>query len=375
MASIRKRPNGQWRARYRDDAGREHAKHFDRKVDAQRWLDEVTTSVLTGRYVDPRAGKVTVRKYAEGWQASQTCRPTTALRVDSTLRNHVLPTFGDRPVASVRPSEVQAWVRALGAELGPQTVRTVYSVLRSLMRAAALDRVIAASPCVRVSLPSAPRKSLVVPSAEDVALLSSKLPAGMRVVPYLAAGLGLRPGEVFGLEVADVDFLRRTVRVERQLDERGRLAPLKTAGSQRTVPLPAVVAERLAAHIAATGRRSGLVLAGRSGEAVRRNSFGKAWRAAVDKSGVGAGLRLHDLRHAYASALIVAGESVKVVQARLGHASAMVTLDVYGHLWPDSDDKTRAAVEAFLAPVADSARTPEANGQVSAPGAEFLEKS
>jgi integrase len=375
MASIKKRTNGQWRARYRDAAGKEHARHFERRVDAQRWLDETTTSIVSGVYVDPKAGKATVREYAKSWQASQTWRPTTELRVDSTMRNHVLPTFGDRPIASVRPSEVQAWTKRLSVELSPQTVRTVYAVPRSLMGAAVLDRVIAVSPCVRVSLPTAPRRTLAVPSAADVAMLSAKLPKPLAVVPYLTAGLGLRPGEVFGLEVADVDFLRRTVRVERQLDERGRLAPLKTADSQRCVPLPTAVAERLAAHLASTGRRSGLILTTPSGDPVRRNTFGKAWRSAVAKAGVQPGLRLHDLRHAYASALIAAGESVKVVQARLGHASAMVTLDVYGHLWPDSDDKTRAAIDAFLAPVADSVRTAEASSQVSGAEPEFLEKS
>ena len=59
MASIQKRSNGKWRARYSDSAGNEHAKHFDRKVDGQRWLDEVTTSIVTGKYVDPNAGRVT----------------------------------------------------------------------------------------------------------------------------------------------------------------------------------------------------------------------------------------------------------------------------------------------------------------------------
>lgn len=71
MASIKKRENGQWRARYRDEGGREHSRHFTRKVDAQRWLDETTASVVTGQYVDPKAGRVTVREYAEQWRAAQ----------------------------------------------------------------------------------------------------------------------------------------------------------------------------------------------------------------------------------------------------------------------------------------------------------------
>jgi len=375
MASISKRENGQWRARHRDASGMEHARHFARKIDARRWLDETAASVVTGQYVDPRAGKVTVGAYAAQWQASQTWRPMTASRVDSALRNHVLPAFGGRPIAAVRPSEVQAWTRGLGGRLSPASVRTVYSVLRSLMRSAVLDRVIALSPCVRVALPTSPRKTLAVPSAADVAALAAALPSHLAVVPYLAAGLGLRPGEVFGLEVGDVDFLRRSVRVERQLDERGARVPLKTASSQRTVPLPSVVADRLSAHLAATGRREGLVLTDTAGVPVKRNTFGKTWRSAVRRAGLAESLRFHDLRHAYASALIVAGESVKVVQARLGHASAMVTLDVYGHLWPDSDDKTRAAIEAFLEPPADSVRTASALPQVRGVGTSYLEKS
>jgi hypothetical protein len=60
VASIKERADGKYRARYRDGAGKEHARHFERKVDAQRWLDEVTASMITGQYVDPRAGKVTL---------------------------------------------------------------------------------------------------------------------------------------------------------------------------------------------------------------------------------------------------------------------------------------------------------------------------
>ncbi|MET7794773.1 hypothetical protein ABZV25_13485 [Micrococcus luteus] len=70
MANIQKRPNGKWRARYRDLDGKEHARHFDRKIDAQRWLDEVTASIVTGQYVDPRAGRITFEKYAKKWEES-----------------------------------------------------------------------------------------------------------------------------------------------------------------------------------------------------------------------------------------------------------------------------------------------------------------
>ena len=79
-----------------------------------------------------------------------------------------------------------------------------------------------------------------------------------------------------------------------------------------------------------------------------RNRFGETWRAAVARAKLPNGTRFHDLRHFYASLLIRHGESVKAVQARLGHASAAETLDTYSHLWPDSDDRTREAVDNVL---------------------------
>ena len=77
MASITKRPDGRWRARYRDDAGKAHARHFDRKVDGQRWLDEVTASVVTGMYADPAAGRVAFTGYYQQWAARQVWESTT----------------------------------------------------------------------------------------------------------------------------------------------------------------------------------------------------------------------------------------------------------------------------------------------------------
>ena len=97
MASVKKRPDGQWRARYRDAAGKEHARHFARKIDAQQWLDTVTSSVVTGTYVDPRAGSVTFDGFYRAWAARQVWVPSTARGMDLTRRS---ATFGDAWVAS-----------------------------------------------------------------------------------------------------------------------------------------------------------------------------------------------------------------------------------------------------------------------------------
>jgi integrase len=145
------------------------------------------------------------------------------------------------------------------------------------------------------------------------------------------------------------------VEVDRQLigqdSGRPRFGPPKTSASVRTVPLPTVVAEALAEHIRAHGTGpDGLLFTTDVGTPLRRPWFSReVWRpavAAVKAAPTGTGM--HDLRHFYASLLIRHGESVKVVQARLGHATAAETLDTYSHLWPDSDDTTRTAVDSAL---------------------------
>src|SRR5262245_9802308 len=100
-----------WRARYVDDHGREHVQGFTRKVDAQQWLDEVTAAVVTGQYVDPKAGQVTFRDYAERWRKMQVQRPSSRAHVETMLRRHAYPTLGHRCLSSIMPSDVQAWVK------------------------------------------------------------------------------------------------------------------------------------------------------------------------------------------------------------------------------------------------------------------------
>src|SRR4051812_28277408 len=113
MASIKRRPDGRWRARYRDPDGKEHAQHFDRKVDGERWLDQVRGDLVRGTYIDPDGARTVFQDYAETWQASQVHRHSTAVKTDVNLRLHVLPTFGEKRLGQIRQTDVQVWVRGL----------------------------------------------------------------------------------------------------------------------------------------------------------------------------------------------------------------------------------------------------------------------
>jgi integrase len=357
-SNLAKRPNGRWRARYRDASGREHSKHFSRKVDAQRWLDEVTAAVVTGKYVDPKAGQITFREYAEQWRAAQVHRSTSQAHVETMLRRHTYPVFGVRPLASILPSDIQAWVRYLSVDqpdrkaLAASTVGVAHSLVSSVFKAAVRDRRIVGNPCDGTRLPKKDRRKVVPPTTEQVELLRREMPGELRALVTVAAGTGMRQGEVLGLTVDRIDLLRRELHVDRQLvtmvRERPRFGPPKTQASVRTIPLPDVVVQALVAHLAAyPPGDEGLVFTV-DGEPITRQMFGHIWRPVARRTGLGPGLGMHSLRHYYASLLIRFGESVKTVQVRLGHASAAETLDTYSHLWPDSDDRTRDAIDSVL---------------------------
>jgi integrase len=356
MASIKKRPDGKWRARYRDPDGRERASHFETRAAAQSWLDAQTASMVRGDYIDPNAARQTFREYAEQWRAAQVHRPQTEDQIERTLRLHVYPSFGDRPIGSIRPTEIQAWVRGRSDHLGPATLRLAHRWLSTIFRAAVRDDVIRKSPCTGIRLPRQERVEVVPLTVAEVHALADAVPARFRAAVIVAAGAGLRLGEVMGLTVDRVDFLRRTVRVDRQMTREGVLGPPKTEASVRTVPLAQVVVEALAAHLAAFPT-DGLLFTWPSGRPIRPQSWKNEWAPAVARAGAPAGTGFHALRHHFASLLIRYGESVTVVQHRLGHASAAETLGTYSHLWPDSDERTREAIDTVLGASADQTRT------------------
>lgn len=356
MASIRRRPDGKWRARYRDETGREHAKHFARKVDAQRWLDGITADVLTGRYVDPGAGRITFSEYAEAWRAVQPHRPSTADKVARSLAKHVYPTIGDVPLDRLRQTHLQSMVARM--DLAPSSVRVTMRYVSSVLNAAVADRRIATSPALGLRLPRPQERRVVIVPTEAVMALVEAVPGRMRAMLVLAAGTGLRQGEVFGVTLDRLDLEGASVRVDRQIVDGGVFGPPKTASSGRTVPLPDVVVNALREHLENFGTgQDGLVFTRASGRPWKRSAFSEAWVRARASLDVPEDLTMHSLRHYYASLLIRHGESVKVVQARLGHATAAETLDTYAHLWPDSEDRTRVAVDAVLGAAADQVRT------------------
>lgn len=359
MAHVQKKGT-RWQARYRDGAGKEHAKRFDRKADAERWLATEQADIARGTWVDPAAGKITVADYAAGWMARMgpTWRVSTAAGIANNLEHHVLPVLGRRPVASLRKSDVEALCASL--RVAPSTVATIHQHLGQMLASAVEDGLIARNPATRARLPKRePSKAQPVP-LEVVERIQAGLPEWMAVAVPLGLGAGLRQGEASGLTVDRLDFLRRTMRIDRQLVSRHVPAPIlgppKTQSSNRTIPLAGFLLDALADHLRRFPAGPGdLVLRSPAGLPLDSDRFGHQWRRACRQAGA-PGLGYHALRHTFASTLLSRGVSVKAVADWLGHASPTITLATYAHLMPADEDVARAVLDAALAP-ADIVRT------------------
>ncbi|MHA3701477.1 tyrosine-type recombinase/integrase [Jatrophihabitans sp. YIM 134969] len=363
MASIAKRPDGQYRARYRDTAGKEHSRHFGRKIDAQRWLDDVTTTIVTGVWVDPGRGRVTVSEWSQRWLEAQShLKPSTHERYAGILREHVVPRWGAVRLVDVGHADVQAWITGLMSSprsqrgdrdlvltttsISAATVRKVHQVFSLVLKLAVKDGRLSRNPADDVNLPRVVQAEHVYLTHEQVDDLAGRCGPHRLVVLFLAY-TGVRFGEMAALRVARLDLMRRRATIAESVTlVRG----VQTWGTpkghlRRAVPIPRFLVDELAAHVAGKAPND-LVFTGEKGGALRAQVFQRSvMTPAVEAMGVH-GLHPHSLRHTAASLAIASGANVKVVQQMLGHKTATMTLDLYGHLFADQLDEVADAMDA-----------------------------
>jgi integrase len=332
MASIVKRPNGKWR------------------LDAQRWLDEVSSLILTGAYVEPGAGKVTFAEWWATWSARQTWTHSTRETADLSAR---LVTFGHVPLRSLRRAHIEEWVKAMTLPaatrkhgLAASTIRTRFNYVYMALRAAVRDRLIVKTPKQRRH-----HVAMTIPTPVQVAKALDAAPRELRAFVALCAFAGLRLGEAAAIRADDIDTISNVLGVRRQVQGqvRGKQQIVSAkAGSERDVPIPESLTETLTNHLTSVGTYGEEGWLFQSGNALlNRNSAGHHWRKIRETTGLES-FTLHDLRHFYASGLIAAGCDVVTAQRALGHASATITLNTYSHLWPTAEDRTRSAAADLM---------------------------
>ena len=329
--ALRQLPSGNWQASYTADGKRHTAPvTFRTRGGADAWLAQQRAALETGTHRDPAAGADTLADYADRWLAERELRPRTLDGYRRLLDQHLLPALGPLALRSVTPAAVRSWYATLNPAT-PAVRAQAYGLLRAIMRQAADDDLIAASPVHIRGAGANRRASRTEPATlAEIETISAAMPPRLRTMILLAAWCGLRYGECVELRRADVDLDAGVVRVRRaasRVPGRWVVGPPKTTAGIRGVAVPPHVRPALAAHLAGrTGPEPGaLLFPGEHGGHLSPATFYGWYYPARDAAGR-PDLRFHDLRHTAAVLAASTGASLAEIMARLGHASAAAAM-------------------------------------------------
>lgn len=341
--SVQRTQTASGRVRYRarvKSHGREVATRvFDRRADAVAWEQDQSHRIRNGDWIDPKRGRVSLAFVAESWlETRRTMKRRTRETDELSWRNYVAPTLGTRPIGTLATAEVSEWVAQLiGDGRSAATARRGLATLRAV-----LDHAIADNRLTKnvARLAKAPRggnqREGQALALDELYALTSACRGELREVVLVLGYTGLRWGELAGLQVGDTIAVPGPgLRLQRALlTGKGGHVYLDSLKSHRarTVPLAGPTIDIIARR-SGSRRATEWMFTSPTGAVLREGNWKRSvdWNAARIAIGRPT-LRVHDLRHTAASIWLAAGADPKVVQRILGHASAAMTMDLYGHL-------------------------------------------
>jgi integrase len=336
-----------YRARWVGADGRARSRSFVLKKDADRFvLEQQRRASLGALYQAPPE---TLGEFAAGWleRYALRVRASSLARVRDVLPH--LDVFRSVALDEIRPAAVEDHVAAL-ARRAPRQAELALRVLKQVLANAKERGHFVDEGVFRVKAPRRDQPEMRFLDWDEVEELAANTVGPYGNLVLLAALTGLRQGELFALRDRNVDLDTMTVQVERGAYQ-GELVPVKTRASRRRVDLSSTAAHVLRRQLLAREPNDlGLVFTSPRGEVLNDDNFRhRVFRHAVRRSGL-TGLRFHDLRHTYAALMVAAGAHPKYLQAQMGHSSIRVTLDLYGHLFPDANRGVLESLDALTAP-------------------------
>jgi integrase len=356
MARIRKHRN-KWQVLYRDPTtGRERSDGtFTRKSDATRHRRDLEYELQNDKRLDPILQATLYADWAETWIATKThLKPKTLAGYESLFNSRIVPRFGDARLRDIRTIDIEQWISAMHDEgMSSSRIRQAHSLISSTLAAAVRSRMLPTNPAAGVSLPRKTRNEMKYLTPEQVQRLVEAIPEVHRTLIYTLGYTGIREGEATALRRSRVNLLHREVIIsESATDVHGRKVFGETKNHQaRTVALPSFLADMLATHLdGLPPEPDALLFTTPTGSPIDWSNFRRrVWKPALASANLDSSVRIHDLRHTAASILIAQGCHPKVVQEHLGHSSIVITMDRYGHLYPEDRSKVSDALDAAFA--------------------------
>lgn len=348
MAAYEKLPSGKHSYTVRLPNGKRKRFTDPLKRVARQQAEDFEARLRRGEDLHLRDRRTTVGEWEKQWTPARNVEGITAAKNASHMRTHILPHWQSWPLASIGRIDVQGWVTGMTrAGVGATTISAAYHLFAAMMKAAALERKVAASPCVEIDLPRIVKPEerwLTRHEYERIQLALAEQPRGHVWQAMVALGCfsGLRPiGELAGLDVGDVDFDRRLVHVHQVLTRQGMRPYPKNDGSIRWAPFPEEVGKLLWRLCA--DRSQGPVFTSVRGLRVNEANFRqRVWKPALLAAGVDY-VDPYTMRHTCVSWLAQAGVSSDEIADIVGHSSTRMIRTIYRHMRPDAHDRVRAA--------------------------------
>ncbi|MDP9364704.1 MAG: site-specific integrase [Chloroflexota bacterium] len=349
---------------------RQRSKSFRTRKEAQAALAQWGAEIARGTALEP--SRATVGDLLGQWLASVAAHNVKAATLEdyeATVRVHVLPELGSVPVQRLTAARVQSFYAAkLAAGASPRTVQLCHLRLSQALKQGVAWGLVPHNACASVRAPRVTYKRFETWNPDEArAFLAAAEGDALSPLWLLALSTGMRRGELLGLRWRDVDLDAGTLSVRQCLiPSKGGpvLAEPKTAAARRLVRLPAEAIAALREHrrrqverrlaLGSLWRDLDLVLCTGEGNVVNPANVDRSFARLVRAAGVRR-IRFHDLRHTHATWLLAAGQPVKVVSERLGHARVSITLDTYAHVLPDMQEAAAEAIGSLLSIRAKSA--------------------
>ena len=355
MGYVQEYGAGRWRARKKVN-GKLVSKSFTNRGEAYAWADDdVAPEPTVGRLPPVGSNDMTLRQFYDGGgHVTVHLRPKTIAWQASIVTKHLLPAFGNSPLAEITHEDLQRWIIAeVSPGRAPMTVKHVAKVTHQIFASAVKQGRVATNPAARLITPRHDPEEMRFLDTKQIAKLADAIDDEYRAWVYLAAYSGLRIGEAFALRWDRVDLFTGKVEVvETVSDVNGHLdiGPPKTRASRRTVSIPRSVVRIMTEHRNAPRGTTGgpLVFPGPDGGLTHPSNFRRrVWHPATERVEL-TGLRPHDLRHTAVSLWIAAGATPKEIAVRAGHTSVSFSLDRYGHLFPVADERLAGKLDRIF---------------------------
>lgn len=343
--SVTQLDDGRYTVRWRTPDGRQPRRTFSNRKTAERFLRKTLTEIEEHGIVGAGRGETLESALTAWWVGIEpTVRPRTVERYQRH-RDLLVERYGDTPLDRVDYQYVGwlvndlATVPAKGRSkpYAAKTIHAIYGVLSLALKHAALTGKI--RPVQKPRLPKVEDREPTVPTRDEVEVFADKVDLRLRAMVILAGYVGLRQGELLGIERRNVRLAEQRIWIAHAVSKTTQqLEPMKTKGSRRWVVLPQRALDVLTWHMeeVETGDRVFPYTA---------SMVDKAWRRVEERTGI----RFHDLRHAAASMMIASGWNIMQVSRQLGHSQPSLTLNVYGFLYPESFADAVDKLDAYLA--------------------------